>query len=79
MSKITYRIVPHDGGWAYRGGDTYSESFPTHAAALEAARRVAREQLEGPEVPVDIEYEDAEGRWHRERADADRPEVRIEE
>ena len=35
---ITYRIVQHDGGWAYQLGDSYSETFPSHAAAL-AARR----------------------------------------
>ena len=34
---ITYRIVQHDGGWAYQLGDSYSETFPSHAAALAAA------------------------------------------
>jgi hypothetical protein len=76
MSKLTYRIVPHDGGWAYRAGETYSETFPSHDAALRAARRAAFEQG----LPLEhtrIEYEDSAGRWHRENADDDRPEVDI--
>ena len=26
--NITYRIVQHDGGWAYKLGDSFSETFP---------------------------------------------------
>ena len=77
MSKITYRVIPHDGGWAYRAGETYSETFPTHDAALQAARRAAAEQG----LPLEhttIEYEDSAGHWHREKADDDRPEVDVE-
>jgi len=29
MSKITYRVVKHDGGWAYEANGTYSEQFQT--------------------------------------------------
>jgi hypothetical protein len=29
MSKITYKVVKHDGGWAYEANGTYSEPFPT--------------------------------------------------
>src|SRR5579885_470647 len=46
MSKITYQIVQHDGGWAYRAQGTYSETFPTHEAARQAVLRVAREQTQ---------------------------------
>lgn len=77
MSKVTYEIVPHDGGWAYRVGETYSEAFPTHDAAREAAERAASEQR----LPLEhttIEYEDRAGRWHREQADDDRPEVDVQ-
>ena len=28
MAKITYEIVQHDGGWAYRVDETFSEAFP---------------------------------------------------
>jgi hypothetical protein len=47
MIKVVYEVVPHDGGWAYRLGGVYSEAFPTHAEALEAARIVAAEQQVG--------------------------------
>src|SRR5262249_37639903 len=38
MSHVTYRIVRHDDGWAYTVNGVFSEPFPTHAAALAAAR-----------------------------------------
>ena len=38
MSEVTYEIIEHDGGWAYRVDGVYSETFPTHEAALKAAR-----------------------------------------
>ncbi len=77
MAKIHYRIVPHDGGWAYKLGDVFSESFPTKPAALTAARRVAREQS----VPGDtthIAFEDENGVWHTELSEGtDRPEADV--
>jgi hypothetical protein len=78
MSKITYEIVPHDGGWAYRANGTYSESFPTHDAARKAAERVAQEQkLKGDTTP--ISYEDDKGKWHNEvSSGGDRPETDVE-
>ena len=72
MVQITYRIVEHDGGWAYRLGDTYSETYPDHDAAA------AREQ-KVPDEDSLIEYADASGRWITERADGhDRPETEVE-
>ena len=44
MSHVTYKVVRHDEGWAYTANGTFSEAFPTHAAALAAARRAAAEQ-----------------------------------
>jgi hypothetical protein len=43
MCKITYKVVKHDGGWAYEVNGTYSEPFP-RAAARKAARLAASEQ-----------------------------------
>ena len=43
MAKITYRIVEHDGGWAYQVNGVFSETFPTHERAKAAAQRVAAE------------------------------------
>ena len=37
MAHVTYRIVEHDGGWAYRVGGTFSETFPDHDSARAAA------------------------------------------
>ena len=78
MSKITYKIVEHDGGWAYRVGDTLSETFPTHDLARKAAERAASEQVVGG-AQTGISYEDKEGHWHDEvsRGD-DRPETEVE-
>jgi hypothetical protein len=43
MTKITYEIVQHDGGWAYRVDETFSEAFPSHDSARKAAEQAARE------------------------------------
>ena len=77
MAAIHYRIVQHDGGWAYKLGDVFSESFRTHDAALAAARRAAREQERPDETRV-ISWEDASGKWHEETARGDdRPEADV--
>ena len=34
MPDVTYEIVQHDGGWAYKVDGVFSEPFPTHAEAL---------------------------------------------
>ena len=44
MSHVTYAVVEHDGGQAYKVGDVYSETFATREAAHAAATRAAREQ-----------------------------------
>jgi lauroyl/myristoyl acyltransferase len=78
MARIHYRIVQHDGGWAYKLGDVFSESFGTRSAALAAAHRVAQEQ-HVPGDPATIEYQDEAGRWHTEfSAGDDRPEADVE-
>lgn len=77
MAKITYEIVKHDGGWAYRANGTYSEPFASHDAARMAAELAAREQLEPGETTT-ISYEDDRGRWHDEVSKGnDRPDVDV--
>lgn len=77
MSEVSYEIVEHDGGWAYKVGATFSETFPTHAAALAAARRAAGEQRV-PGVTDGIVYEDESGQWREELAEGDdRPQTRV--
>ncbi|WP_043337280.1 DUF2188 domain-containing protein [Belnapia moabensis] len=77
MAKIHYKIVQHDGGWAYKLGDVFSESYPTHDAAMRAAKRVAQEQ----HIPGDdayIEYQDEKGEWRTEySAGGDRPDADV--
>ena len=77
MQKIHYKVVEHDGGWAYRLNDAFSEPFPDKATALAAARRVAAEQR----VPGDttqIEFQDADGHWHLELSEGDdRPDADV--
>lgn len=73
MTEVTYEIVEHDGGWAYKANGVFSESFPTHADALAAAQAAAEEQRV-PGTSETIEYEDEKGRWHTETASGrDRP------
>lgn len=79
MTDITYTIVEHDGGWAYKLGDVFSETFRTHDAALRAAQRAAGEQRVGGE-DTGIVYEDAKGQWHEElSAGDDRPTTHVED
>ena len=44
MDKVIYEIVEHDGGWAYRVNGVFSEPFPSHDLARQAAERAAAEQ-----------------------------------
>ncbi|MGE0604675.1 MAG: DUF2188 domain-containing protein [Xanthobacteraceae bacterium] len=77
MTHVTYKVVRHDSGWAYTANGTFSEAFPTHDAALEAARRAAQEQRTPGDTHV-IEYEDANGNWKTETASgSDRPETDV--
>jgi hypothetical protein len=79
MAHVTYEIVEHDGGFAYKVGDVFSETFPNHDEALMAANSAAqRQQLAGESEA--IQYQDAKGNWHEEQADAgDRPETDVED
>ena len=78
MSKVTYEIVEHDGGWAYRVDGAYSEPYPTHDQARRAAERAAQEQVI-PGKATGIVYEDKDGRWHSEvAAGDDRPQTDVE-
>lgn len=77
MAEVIYQIVEHDGGWAYKLGDVFSETFPMREDAVEAARMAAARQ----ELPNDthlIQYQDEQGRWHDEVAFGGRtPEARV--
>ncbi len=77
--KVTYEVVEHNGGWAYKSGDTFSETFDTHDEAAAAAKRATAEQ-ELPGETLDIEYADEDGEWHTEPSDGDdRPETEVKD
>ena len=77
MTEVTYVIVEHDGGWAYKVGAVFSEPYATHALATAAAKRAAAEQRVQGRTEV-IAYEDEKGQWHEETASgSDRPNTHI--
>lgn len=79
MVKVIYEIVEHNGGFAYRVGDVFSETFGTHEAAHRAAEEAAQRQQVG-DRDEQIEYQDAQGDWHNEIAPGDRrPEAEVED
>jgi hypothetical protein len=79
MAHITYQIVRHDGGWAYKVDGVFSEPFDSHTAALAAAKAAAAEQRVPGRTEI-IEYEDQQGRWHTETASGtDRPETDVKD
>ncbi|MBU1306319.1 MAG: DUF2188 domain-containing protein [Alphaproteobacteria bacterium] len=79
MTHVTYDVVEHDGGFAYKVGEVYSETFPSHEAAHAAATAAAmRQQLGG--ATAAIQYQDGNGRWHEELAEGgDRPETEVDD
>jgi hypothetical protein len=77
MIHVHYQVVKHAEGWAYKLGDVFSETFPTHEAALKAAHAAAARQEVGGTTQV-ITYEDKDGVWHEEIAKGgDRPEADV--
>jgi hypothetical protein len=79
LTQVAYHVVEHDGGWAYKVGEVFSETFPSKVLAHAAAARAAREQRT-PGEGAAIEYEDSAGNWHDEYAKgSDRPDTEVEE
>ncbi|MCC6918883.1 MAG: DUF2188 domain-containing protein [Alphaproteobacteria bacterium] len=79
MTRITYHIVQHDGGWAYKLGDVFSEPFRTRQEAMDAARRAAFEQGLPDAKSVSISWEDENGTWHDEVSKGDdRPDAEVD-
>ena len=78
MDQVTYEVVEHDTGWAYRVGAVFSETFATRNEAQQAAEAAARRQQAAGQTEL-IEYEDADGNWHREVAvGGDRPQTSVQ-
>lgn len=76
---VVYKVVEHDGGWAYRVGDVFSETFATKEQATAAAgEAAAAHRSKGAEEEL-IQYQDRRGRWHEEvEPGDDRPRTRVE-
>lgn len=71
---LTYHVH-----WAYRLDDVWSETFPTHEKALQAAKQAARQQQIGGQ-DAQISYETEDGVWRTESVSGgDRPEVDVED
>ena len=78
MTTVTYEIVEHDGGWAYKVGDSLSETYPTHDDAVAAAQLAAAEQKVAGDT-TSISWEDKQGKWHDELAKGDdRPDTEVQ-
>jgi hypothetical protein len=79
MNQVTYQVIQHDGGWAYRMGSTISETYRTRDLAHAAAARAAGE----PKAPGEseaIQYEDSAGEWREEEVrGGDRPEAGVKD
>lgn len=76
--SVVYAVVEHDGGWAYKVGDVFSEAFATKEEALAAAERAATAHRAKGSEEV-IQYQDRQGRWHEEvEAGDDRPDTRVD-
>ena len=80
MAKVTYAIVEHDGGWAYKVGRHLSRrpSRPARRRTSPPAGRRSSSRCRAR--PPTISWEDERGRWHAEIArGGDRPEVEVED
>jgi Uncharacterized protein conserved in bacteria (DUF2188) len=77
MPEVHYHVVQHDGGWTYKVGDIFAETYKTREAAEIAAKRAAAEQRTSNE-PAEIEYEDEKGEWHAEHSDGMPPKTDVD-
>ena len=79
MTEVVYHIVEHDGGYAYKVGETVSETYPSRQEALQAAQAAAAEQ-QVPGSTEGIRYQDGSGVEHEETARGnDRPTAKVED
>jgi hypothetical protein len=67
MSITIYRVLRHNGGWAYRAAEAFSDTFETREAARAAARVAAREHRAPKERAATDEEKKEHG--HRESVD----------
>lgn len=70
MTKPNYEIVERDGGYAWKLGDAFSETYPTRDAASAAAIEDSARRQSGTARATAQSDGDAR-RWHNEMADND--------
>ena len=79
MTQVTYQVIQHEEGWAYKMGSTISETYPTRELAHAAAARAAGEQ-QTPGEGGAIQYEDSAGKWREEEVQgSDRPSAAVKD
>ena len=79
MNRVTYHLLEHDGGWAYRVDGSISETFHTREIAHAAALRAAAEQRR-PGEDTEIVYEDETGHWTQAASGGDdRPATAVDD
>jgi len=76
MVDITYQIVPHDEGWAYKLGDTISETYATAEEAADRARSAASRQKIGDGDAL-LAYPAPDGGWQFHPLETDRSGSRL--
>ena len=79
MARVTYAVVEHDGGWAYKvGGPTRRPTSAVRPRTLAAVRAAQEQQVPGEAAT--ISWEDDRRRWHAELSrGGDRPEADVED
>ncbi|MBY5368737.1 MULTISPECIES: DUF2188 domain-containing protein [Rhizobium] len=76
MADITYQVVPHDNGWAYKLGDTLSETYATADEAIVHAKDAASRQKIGDGDAL-LAYPSPDGGWEVLPIDTDKSGSRL--
>lgn len=77
MADITYQIVPHDNGWAYKLGETLSEPYATAEQAMDRARNAAaRQKIGGGDALLAYPAPDGNG-WKFQPIETDKSSSRL--
>ena len=65
MARVTYAIVQHDGGWAYRVDGTFSETLRSREAARDRRGAGRAQEQKVPGGAATMSWEDERGRLAR--------------
>ena len=76
MADITYQVAPHDNGWAYKLGNTLSETYPTADEAIVHAKDAASRQKIGDGDAL-LAYPAPDGGWAFQELETDKSNSRL--